>query len=48
MAIPSTNTNKQTNTEPISLELFNRASTNLDAKGEIELERYRKYLFNKD
>ena len=35
MAIPSTNTNKQPNTEPISLELFNRATTDLDAKGEI-------------
>ena len=48
MAIPSTNTNKQPNTEPISLELFNRAATDLDAKGEIELERYKKYLFNRD
>ena len=48
MAIPSTNTNKQTNTEPISLELFNRAATDLDAKGEIQLKKYQKYLFNRD
>ena len=48
MAIPSTNTNKPSNTEPISLELFNRAAANLNDKGEIELERYKKYLFNRD
>ena len=48
MALPSDNTNKQTNTEPISLELFNRAATDLNDKGEIELERYKKYLFNRD
>ena len=48
MAIPSTNTIKQTNTEPISLELFNCAATDLNDKGEIELERYKKYLFNRD
>ena len=48
MALPSTNTNKQTNTEPISLELFNWAATNLDAKGEIQLKKYQKYLFNRD
>ena len=48
MALPSTNTNKQTDTEPISLELFNHAATSLDAKGEIQLKNYQKYLFNKD
>ena len=35
-----------TKTEPLSLELFNRAAADLDQKGEIEFERYRKYLFN--
>ena len=48
MALPSTNTNKQTNTEPISLELINLAAANLDAKGEIQLKKYHKYLFHKD
>ena len=44
MALPSTKT--QTETEPISLELFNRAAADLNKKGEIELKHYRKYLFN--
>ena len=35
-----------TKTEPLSLELFNCAAVDLDQKGEIEFERYRKYLFN--
>ena len=34
------------NTGPISLELFNRAAADLDKKGEIEIEHYKKYLFN--
>ena len=34
-------------TEPISLELFNRAAADLDAKGEIQLKEYRKYLSHK-
>ena len=42
MALPST----KTQTEPISLELFNHAAADLDKKGEIELECYKKYLFN--
>ena len=42
MALPSA----KTQTEPISLELFNRAAEDLDKKGEIELECYKKYLFN--
>ena len=37
-----------TKTEPLSLELFNRAAADLNQKGEIELERYKKYLFNCD
>ena len=44
MALPST----KPQTEPISLELFNRAVADLNEKGEIELKRYRKYLFNRD
>ena len=43
---PSMSTN--TKTEPLSLELFNCAAADLDQKGEIELERYKKYLFNCD
>ena len=46
MALPSTKT--QTETEPISLDLFNHAATDLNEKGEIKLKRYRKYLFNRD
>ena len=38
----------KTQTEPISLELFNCAAADLDKKGEIELECYKKYLFNRD
>ena len=34
-------------TKPISLELFNRAATDLDTKGEIQLSKYRKYLSQK-
>ena len=43
MALPT-----KTQTEPISLELFNRAAADLNEKGEIELKHYRKYLFNCD
>ena len=39
-------TNTKTEPEPLSLELFNRAAMDLDKKGEIEIERYKKYLFN--
>ena len=46
MALPSTTI--QTETEPISLKLFNRAATDLDEKGEIQLKKYQKYLFNRD
>ena len=44
MATPLMSTN--TKTEPFSLELFNCAAADLEPKGEIELERYKKYLFN--
>ena len=44
MATPLKSTN--TKTEPLSLELFNLAAVDLHQKGEIEFERYKKYLFN--
>ena len=44
----STPSSSDIKTEPISLELFNHAAADLDKKGEIELDRYRKYLFNRD
>ena len=46
MAVPSTKT--PTETEPISLKLFNCAATDLDENGEIELKCYTNYLFNRD
>ena len=45
MALPSTKT--PTETEPISLELFNCAAADLNEKGEIKLNCYKKYLFNR-
>ena len=45
-ATPLTSTTTKTELEPISLELFNHAAADLDKKGEIELECYKKYLFN--
>ena len=48
MALPSANTNKQTETEPISLKQFNCAAADLDAKGEIQLRKYHKYLLTQD
>ena len=44
MATPSTTPNE---TEPISLKQFNQAATDLDAKGEIKLRGYKKYLSNR-
>ena len=38
MALPSTNTINKLTLNPLSLELFNCAATDLDAKGEIETE----------
>ena len=46
MALLSTKT--PTKTEPLSLELFNRAAADLNEKGEIELKKYEKYLFNRE
>ena len=34
--------------EPVSLEMFNKAATDLEAKGMITLRRYTKYLAKKD
>ena len=48
MALPSANTNNQTITDPISLKQFNRAAADLDAKGEIQLRKYHKYLSSRD
>ena len=48
MALPSTNNNKQTEIEPLSLKQFNRAAADLDAKGEIQLKKYHKYLLSRD
>ena len=47
-ATPVTSTTTKTDLEAISLELFNCAAADLDKKGEIELEHYKKYLFNRD
>ena len=44
MTTPSTTPNE---TEPISLKQFHRVATNLDAKGEIKLRGYKKYLSNR-
>ena len=33
-------------TEPLSLELFHHAAADLDQKGKIELQKYKKYLLN--
>ena len=40
--LPSTSTNYKT--EPLSLEMFNCAATNLNEKGVINLKRYKNYL----
>ena len=40
--LPSTSTDYKS--KPISLEMFNRAATDLNEKGVINLKRYKKYL----
>ena len=40
--LPSTSTDYKT--KPLSLEMFNRAATDLNEKGVIKLKRYKKYL----
>ena len=41
--LPSTSTDYKS--KPLSLEMFNRATTNLNEKGAINLKRYKKYLY---
>ena len=41
--LPSTSTNYKS--EPLSLEMFNCATTDLNEKGIINLKRYKKYLY---
>ena len=43
--LPSTSTDFKT--EPLSLEMFNCAATDLNEKGVINLKRYKKYLYQK-
>ena len=44
---PSSITTTNVKTGPVSLEMFNRAATNLNEKGIINLKRYNKYLYKK-
>ena len=44
---PSPMTTTDFKTGPLSLEMFNRSSTNLNEKGVINLKRYNKYLYKK-
>ena len=41
---PSPSTSTDYKTKPLSLEMFNRAATDLNEKGVINLKRYKKYL----
>ena len=43
--LPMTSTDYKTG--PLSLEMFNRAATDLNKKGVINLKRYNKYLYRK-
>ena len=40
--LPSTSTATDYKSEPLSLEMFNRAATNLNEKGVINLKKYKK------
>ena len=44
---PSPMTSTEFKTGPLSLEMFNRAATDLNEKGVINLRRYNKYLYKK-
>ena len=44
---PSPMTTTDFKTGPLSLEMFNRAATDLNEKGVINLKRYNKYLYKK-
>ena len=43
--VPSTSTTSKYQTEPISLEMFNRAAADLNDKGVINIKKYKKYLY---
>ena len=43
--LPSTSTDYKT--KPLSLEMFNRAATDLNEKSVINLKKYKKYLHHK-
>ena len=43
--LPSTSTATVYKSEPLSLEMFNCAATNLNEKGVINLKKYKKYLY---
>ena len=43
--LPSTSTATNYKSEPLSLEMFNHAATDLNEKGVINLKKYKKYLY---
>ena len=43
--LPSTSAATDYKSEPLSLEMFNRAATDLNKKGVINLKKYKKYLY---
>ena len=43
--LPLTSTATDYKSEPISLEMFNRAATDLNEKGVINIKKYKKYLY---
>ena len=43
--LPSTSTATNYKSEPLSLEMFNCAATDLNEKGVINLKKYKKYLY---
>ena len=43
--LPSTSTATEYKSEPLSLEMFNHAATDLNEKGVINLKKYKKYLY---
>ena len=43
--LPSTSTATDYKSEPLSLEMFNCAATNLNEKDVINLKKYKKYLY---
>ena len=45
--LPSTSTSPDYKSEPLFLEMFNHAATNLNEKGVINLKRYKRYLHQK-